>query len=98
MSSSTEESENLNKAVGVMTDPVDFETTLNELEKVVVELDGEVKLERALELFDRGMKLSVECETFLRGAEHKVELLKRTATGVVTEPFEAKLLESSEKS
>lgn len=77
---------------------LDFEATLSELEKVVTELDGEVKLERALELFDRGMKLSVDCETFLKGAEQKIEILKRTAAGMTTEPFEARLLESGDKS
>lgn len=77
---------------------LDFEATLSELEKVVTELDGEVKLERALELFDRGMKLSVDCETFLKGAEQKIEVLKRTAAGMTTEPFEARLLESGDKS
>jgi len=80
-----------------MTVTVDFETKLTELEKVVLELDGEVKLERALELFDKGMKLSVECETFLKGAEHKVEILKRTTSGISTEPFEAQLLEVAHK-
>ena len=76
-----------------MTKTLDFEATLTELEKVVNELDGEVKLERALELFDRGMKLSIDCETFLKGAEQRVELLKKTATGITTEPFEAQLPE-----
>ena len=76
---------------------LDFEATLTELEKVVSELDGDVKLERALELFDRGMKLSFDCETFLKGAEQKIEILKRTASGLTTEPFEARLLESTDK-
>ncbi len=76
---------------------LDFEATLTELEKVVSELDGEVKLERALELFDRGMKLSLDCETFLKGAEQKIEILKRTANGLTTEPFEARLLEAADK-
>jgi exodeoxyribonuclease VII small subunit len=76
---------------------LDFEATLGELEKVVSELDGEVKLERALELFDRGMKLSMDCETFLKGAEQKIEILKRTASGVTTELFEARMLETTDK-
>ncbi len=71
-----------------MNQIVDFETTLAELERVVNELDGDIRLERALELFDRGMRLSMECETFLRTAEQKVEILRRTATGFTTEPFE----------
>lgn len=67
---------------------MDCETTIAKLERVVSELDVEVKLERALELFDRGMKLSTDCEVFLRSAEQKVEILCRTASGLVTEPFE----------
>jgi exodeoxyribonuclease VII small subunit len=68
---------------------LDFESTLTELEKVVGELDSEVKLERALELFERGMKLSSQCQTFLQTAEQKVELLRRNAEGNLTlEPFE----------
>lgn len=66
----------------------DFETTLGELEKIVKELEGEVKLEVALALFDRGMKLSQSCEEFLKAAEQKIEVLKRTANGVIIEKFE----------
>lgn len=72
-----------------MAQTLDFEATLGELEKVVTELDGELKLERALELFDKGMKLSLDCETFLKSAEQKVEILKRSTTGALTsDPFE----------
>ena len=68
---------------------IDFEATLAELEKVVTELDGEIKLEDALKLFDRGMELSLECEKFLKTAEQKIEVLKRKADGeLVTEAFE----------
>ncbi|HEY9784260.1 MAG TPA: exodeoxyribonuclease VII small subunit [Candidatus Obscuribacterales bacterium] len=73
-----------------MAQQVDFESSLNELEKVVAELDGEIKLERALMLFERGMLLSQELETFLKVAEQKVEVLRRQADGSITkEPFEA---------
>ena len=82
-----------------MTQALDFEATLAELEKVVSELDGEVKLERALQLFDRGMKLSLDCEAFLTSAEQKVEILKKTADGgITTEPFESKVLDSAARS
>lgn len=82
-----------------MTQTIDFEAALTELEKVVLELEGDVKLERALNLFDRGMKLSLECENFLKGAEQKVEILKRSVSGDLnTEPFADQLLEeNSEK-
>lgn len=67
----------------------DFEAALAELENVVLELEGEVKLEQALALFDRGTKLSQSCEEFLKSAEQKIEILKRAASGAVTvERFE----------
>lgn len=74
---------------------VDFETAMANLEAVVSELDGEVKLEKALQLFEQGMKLSKQCEEFLKGAEQKIEMLKRGEDGalvavpVVGENFEA---------
>ena len=69
---------------------LDFEAALAELEKVVGELDGEVKLDRALDLFDKGMKLSLDCESFLKNAEQKIEILRRSASGaIIAEPFEA---------
>lgn len=63
----------------------DFEEALAELERVVLQLEGEVKLEQALTLFDRGMKLSQSCEQFLKSAEQRIEILKRaTAAGTTT--------------
>lgn len=60
---------------------IDFEATLAELETIVVQLEGEVKLEEALSLFERGMRLSHQCERFLQSAEQKIEVLKRAANG-----------------
>jgi len=74
---------------------VDFEATLAQLEKIVTELDGEVKLERALELFDKGMKLSQQCEKFLKAATQKVEILKRATDGALrVEPMEEAVLDT----
>jgi len=68
---------------------IDFEASLAELENVVRELDGEVKLEKALQLFEQGIKLSVECEQFIKGAEAKIEILKKQADGsITTEAFQ----------
>ncbi|MBS1989169.1 MAG: exodeoxyribonuclease VII small subunit [Cyanobacteria bacterium SZAS LIN-2] len=68
---------------------IDFEASLTKLESVVKELDGEVKLEEALKLFEEGIKLSVECEKFIKSAEQKIEILKKTADGSIeAEPFE----------
>ena len=72
------------------TRSLDFEASLSELERVVTELDGDINLEKALDLFDKGMRLSGECERFLKAAEQKVEILKRQADGsTAVEPFES---------
>lgn len=66
-----------------MDKPIDFEIAMKELETVVSELDGEVKLEKALNLFEQGMKLSKQCEEFLQGAEQRIEMLKRGEGGAL---------------
>ncbi len=66
-----------------------FEGSLDRLEKIVKELEnGNLPLERALELFEEGMKLSENCRRQLDSAESRIEMLVRKADGrVVTEPF-----------
>jgi exodeoxyribonuclease VII small subunit len=72
-----------------MNATVDFASTLSELEKIVTELDSDVPIEKALELFEKGMKLSGECEKFLNSAEQRIEILKKSAdNSISTEPFE----------
>lgn len=79
-----------------MAKTIDFETSLKELEQVVSELDGEIKLERALSLFERGMELSTQLESFLKVAEQKVEILRSRADGThTTETFDEKNLETN---
>lgn len=70
-----------------MTSTKDFASSLAELEKVVADLDSDIAIEKALALFERGMQLSNECEKFLSDAEQKVDILKRSATGLTTETF-----------
>jgi exodeoxyribonuclease VII small subunit len=71
------------------TKPADFETMLSELEKVVAQLEGELKLEEAMALFERGLGLSRDCESFLKTAQHRIEVLKKGPGGAVaTVPFE----------
>ena len=67
-----------------------FEKGLERLEKIVQELEhGELPLERSLELFEEGMKLSGNCRKQLEEAENKVEILVKRAGKIVAEPFEA---------
>jgi exodeoxyribonuclease VII small subunit len=70
--------------------PTDFETALKELEGIVAQLeDGDLPLERALELFERGVTLSRECQKRLEEAERKVEILLKNARGEYEpHPFE----------
>jgi exodeoxyribonuclease VII small subunit len=67
---------------------VSFETSLDELEKVVRELEsGDLPLDRSLELFSRGMQLSDVCRTQLEEAESRVETLIRKEGIYQPEPF-----------
>ncbi len=72
------------------TDP--FEKNLERLDAVVRQLeDADLPLEKALQLYEEGMKLSEVCHKQLEEAEGRVEILKKKAGGkVVAEPFEPK--------
>ena len=67
----------------------DFETALKSLEEIVSQLEaGDLTLDRALELFERGVKISRFCNSKLEEAERKVETLIKNADGSVSEvPF-----------
>lgn len=65
-----------------------FETGLQQLEAIVKEMEsGELPLDRALELFERGMKLSETCRKQLEEAETRVEVLMRRAGEMQAQPF-----------
>ena len=56
--------------------PLDFEKALEELEQLVERLEaGELPLEASLAEFERGIKLTRQCQQALRDAEQKVHLL-----------------------
>jgi exodeoxyribonuclease VII small subunit len=70
--------------------PKTFETSLEELERIVRELEqGELTLEKSLELFEQGVKLSRECQDRLNQAERRIEILMRDNQGrAVVRPFD----------
>jgi exodeoxyribonuclease VII small subunit len=73
-----------------------FESCLDELEQVVKQLEaGDLPLERAIQLFERGMGLSESCRKQLEEAETRVEMLIRKDGKLQPEPFR---LPNSEKS
>jgi exodeoxyribonuclease VII small subunit len=65
-----------------------FESCLEELEKVVKELEtGDLPLERSLELFEKGVGLSESCRKQLEEAETRIETLMRKDGKLQPEPF-----------
>lgn len=53
-----------------------FEENLKELETIVAKLEsGEVGLDEALELYEKGIKLSAVCKERLETAKQKIETL-----------------------
>jgi exodeoxyribonuclease VII small subunit len=70
--------------------PKTFEASLEALERIVQELEqGDLPLEKSLELFEQGIGLSRQCQERLSQAERRIEVLLRDNQGrpVVT-PFE----------
>lgn len=54
----------------------DFEKALEELEELVSSMeDGELSLEGSLQAFEKGIKLTRECQAALKKAEQKVQVL-----------------------
>jgi exodeoxyribonuclease VII small subunit len=63
-------------------EPASFEVALKELEGIVKQLEtGEAKLEEALELFERGVKLTRFCTQKLDEAEKKIDMLVKDSQG-----------------
>ena len=67
-----------------------FEKNLERLNAIVHQLEeADLPLEKALQLYEEGMKLSQVCQKQLEEAEGRVEILRKKAGGhVVAEPFE----------
>jgi exodeoxyribonuclease VII small subunit len=66
-----------------------LEKSLAELEELVEELEsGDLPLEKAMKKFEEGIKLTRGCQTALKEAEQKVEILLKSAGGEDLEEFE----------
>jgi len=67
--------------------PFDFETALEQLEELVSAMEeGELSLEESLQAFEKGIRLTRECQVALEKAEQKVQTLLDDAG--TTEPLE----------
>ena len=68
---------------------VNLEKSLADLENLVEELEsGDLPLETAMKKFEEGIKLTRGCQTALKEAEQKVEILLKSAGGEDLETFE----------
>ena len=62
--------------------PQSFEASLEGLEEIVQQLEGgDLPLEKSLELFEQGIKLSRQCQERLSQAERRIEVLLRDNQG-----------------
>ena len=67
----------------------DLEKSLAGLEKLVAELEsGDLPLEKAMQKFEEGIKLTRGCQAALKEAEQKVEILLKSAGGEDLQDFD----------
>lgn len=66
----------MSKETSQETEPLDFEAALGELEALVQRMEtGSLTLEESLQAFERGVKLTRQCQTALERAELRVKAL-----------------------
>jgi exodeoxyribonuclease VII small subunit len=69
---------------------LNFEEAMEQLEAIVTKLEsGDVPLEKAIEWFQEGMRLSQLCGQKLDTVERKIEILVEENGGLVKKPFAA---------
>ena len=78
-------------------EPPKFEEAIDELKGIVSKLEGgDLPLEEALSLFEKGIWLTRYCNRKLDEAEKRVEILLRNEKGELrVEPFEPSLNEET---
>ncbi len=53
-----------------------FENKMQDLEKIVKDLEkGDLSLEESVKIFEKGMKISKECNEILEGTEKRITIL-----------------------
>lgn len=75
--------------MGEKKEEIKFEKAMKRLEKIVEELEkGELDIDKSLEIFEEGIKMSRVCSKKLNEAEKKIEKLTRNEKGeLITELF-----------
>jgi exodeoxyribonuclease VII small subunit len=68
---------------------LDFESALKELENIVERMEqGDMSLEQSLKEFEQGINLTRACQTALKEAEQKVQVLVEKNGQTDVQPFE----------
>ena len=68
---------------------INLEKSLADLEELVEELEsGDLPLETAMKKFEEGIKLTRGCQSALKEAEQKVQILLKSAGGESLSDFE----------
>jgi len=69
---------------------IKFEKALERLEEIVARLeDGDLELEKSLQMFEEGIKMAKICQSRLSAAEKKIEKLVKDNMGdISTEPID----------
>lgn len=85
----------VSSAAGAASIGPDFEQILRDLEALVTQLEsGDLPLDEALRTFERGVRLTRECQAALSAAQQKVQLLLQRGDGVVIEEFDRSAAET----
>jgi exodeoxyribonuclease VII small subunit len=70
-------------------DAAPFEETLAQLEELVARLEsGDLPLDEALKTFERGVRLTRECQNALSAAQQKVQQLLQRGDALTVEDFQ----------
>lgn len=68
--------------------PFNYESALNELETKIEKMGtGELSLEESLQAFEEGISIARQCQSSLKEAEQKVQILIEKNGVTRTEPF-----------
>ena len=68
--------------------PPEFEQALAELETLIARLErGDLPLDEALSIFERGVALTRHCQSALQSAQQRVEILLKRGGEARVEPF-----------
>ena len=72
-----------------MTEKINFEKSLTELEEIVKKLEGgNISLDEMLKYFEQGTKLVADCNKVLNETEAKLNILMKKDGEIVKQNFE----------